>query len=638
MSLKKCRLLSRTLSCAAILVLSIAPGQGQETLVVAKSNLRVDLDTGEIASKGEVGQCIEKVAGSSSNRLLVFKNPGDDRSSIQLNGIPQILQPPGEGTSRTSGLQLTRDGSLFHVRTWKSGRKTTELVENGKIVLSWPRGTTVRILRIQADDVLLLVTEPGQRGKILEHKRDTSGVVDSKAAEIAEFESCSPGAIRIRGDQMLLQMLCRPDSGSTLRSLDLSTGKYQQLMVSERGDMLFAPIDRKGISKSMIPVMEVSGTPGALHFFHAISGLLLSQTGESRACSSDAEGAQSWNQSYRLHALAMLYDKVKHPALAALARKSISLTLQAQNGPKRRVDTSNPACAWGSTIYSKNADSRLSLMINQAVIANALTNGCSLLKEECPSLLRNKIAATNACLADAFEPQFDKTQGLYRIREDISFRHQGAIAPWNWQVSFAALLTNMTDPRLKARAKLIASRFAREWDFSEGKALWHYWPDAYYREQGPAGAKLKAKRYEDTGHAGISLLAMDAFPHVLSSLDRKAVRATLDDVLANGFEIPRDIDGRGQSSIRWLPAAGWANFSNTKMSNVYSGSVPRAQTPDAVLAYASLFDPGGAFQLSIALSNCAETCRPTKVYEYSDTQAFMENNPFFKFSPKSAGN
>lgn len=634
----KSRFLSSVLSCAAVLMLGVAPGQGLETLTLAKSKLRVDLDTGEIVSKGEIGQCLEKVAKAGTNRLLVFKEPGDDHSKIQLNENLQALQSPGEGASRTSGLQLARDGSLFHVRTWKSGRKTTELVENGKVVLSWPRGTTVRILRIQADDLLLLVTKPGERSRVLEHQRDPTGNIDSRAAEIAEFETCSPGAIRIRGDQMLLQMLCRPDRGSSLRSLDLSTGRYRQLMVSNDGDMLFAPVDRTGMARSTIPVMEVSGTSSALQFFHAISGLLLSQTGEARACSSDAEGAQSWNQSYRLRALAELYDKVKHPALAALARKSMTLTLQAQNGPNKRTDVSNPACGWGSTIYSGDTGSRLSLMINQAVIANALTKGCASLKEECTPLLREKIAATNTCLAEAFEPQFDKNQGLYRIRSDISFRHEGAIAPWNWQVSFAALLKNTADPKFKTRAELIASRFISEWEFTEGKALWHYWPDAYYREQGPAGAKLKARRYEDTGHAGISLLALGAFPQAYSSLDRKAVRTTLDDLLTNGFETPRDIDGRGQIGTRWLPAAGWADFSSGKMPEVYSGAVPRAQTPDAVLAYASLFDPDGVFQLSIALSNCSTSCQPTEIYEYFDAQSFLADNPFFNFFPGSVGN
>lgn len=638
MFIKKGRLLSSVLSCITLLMLAVAPGQSQETLTLAKSKLRVDLDTGDIVSKGETGQCLEKVARAGTNRLLVFKDPGDDHSRVQLNGNPLTLRAPGEGTSRTSGLQLARDGSLFHVRTWKSGRKTTELLENGKVVLSWPRGTTVRILRIQAEDLLLLVTKPGERSRVLEHQRDTIGNIESQAAEIAEFESCSPGATRIRGDQMLLQMLCRPDRGSSLRSLDLSTGRYRQLMVSNDGDILFAPVDRTGMARSTIPVMEVSGTSSALHFFHAISGLLLSQTGEARACSSDAAGAQSWNQSYRLRALAELYEKVKHPALAALARKSMNLTLQAQNGPRARTDSSNPACGWGSTIYSRDTDSRLSLMINQAVIANALTKGCASLKEECTTLLSKKIAATNACLAETFEPQFDKNQGLYRIRSDINFRHEGAIAPWNWQVSFAALLRNAADPKFKARAELIASRFTSEWEFTGGKALWHYWPDAYYREQGPAGLKLKAKRYEDTGHAGISLMALGASPWTISPMEREAVRATLADLLTSGFETPRDIDGGGKTGTRWLPAAGWADFSNDKMSEVYSGAVPRAQTPDAVLAYASLFDPNGVFHLSIALSNCAETCQPTEIFEYSDPQAFMAKNPFFEISSSSVGN
>jgi hypothetical protein len=99
-------------------------------------------------------------------------------------------------------------------------------------------------------------------------------------------------------------------------------------------------------------VLTVSGSPAGMNFYYAATGLLAAQTGEVRACSSDAEGLQSWNQSYRLRALAALYEKTGDPVFAALARKSIRLTLAAQDGVNGRTTDQNPACGWSSTIYA----------------------------------------------------------------------------------------------------------------------------------------------------------------------------------------------------------------------------------------------------------------------------------------------
>ena len=85
--------------------------------------------------------------------------------------------------------------------------------------------------------------------------------------------------------------------------------------------------------------------------------------------SSDAEGLQSWNQSYRLRALTSLFEKTGEDVFARLALKSMRLTLAANDALQRRTGPDRPQCGWSSTIYGTNPGERLSLMINQAMIA-----------------------------------------------------------------------------------------------------------------------------------------------------------------------------------------------------------------------------------------------------------------------------
>jgi hypothetical protein len=113
-------------------------------------------------------------------------------------------------------------------------------------------------------------------------------------------------------------------------------------MTSETADFMTLPRADRPDGEA---VLTVSGSPSGMNFYYAATGLLAAQTGEVRACSSDAEGLQSWNQSYRLRALAALYEKTGDPVFAALARKSIRLTLAAQDGVNGRTTDQNPSAA-----------------------------------------------------------------------------------------------------------------------------------------------------------------------------------------------------------------------------------------------------------------------------------------------------
>ncbi|MEO0975838.1 MAG: hypothetical protein AAFY24_01210, partial [Pseudomonadota bacterium] len=125
--------------------------------------------------------------------------------------------------------------------------------------------------------------------------------------------------------------------------------------------------------------------------------------------------------------------------------------------------------------------------------------------------LANEISHKNACLVRAFEPDFDEDHGLYRISGAIDFRFAGNLAPWNWQIAFAGVLDTMPEPGLRRRAGTIVRTFLGEWEEDENGGLWRYWPQGYYQEKGLTPVELSDQRYEDTGHAGITLLTLSDF-------------------------------------------------------------------------------------------------------------------------------
>ncbi|WP_417668713.1 hypothetical protein [Roseibium sp.] len=618
---------------AVLLVLCLTVHQARATtpvLNLAASGLKVELDSGIIDTKGERGLCLEKVATAGPYKLVAFRGPGEDKPTVLINRYEQDLNVDGDGIARIGGLRLTRDGSLFHVRTWKSGEKQTELVQDGMVRLTWPRGTSVQVVTMSKNAAIIVLKASGKPTRIMKYRRDETGVFDPAGKQIAALESCTLLSVRKTGDGLLMQTMCSHETRSDIKHLSLDDGTITTVL-SGPGDEAFAPLPRSAANGLGLPVIRISGTPAALHFFHATSGLILSQTGEPRACGSDAEGAQSWNQSYRARALALMAAKNSRTRelFAGLALKSLELTLVSRNEKHWRTDKNNPSCGWASRIYSADAQTPISLMINQAMIANSLHQTCQLLDKACPKVVAEELALNDQCLARSFSPMFDEELGLFRIRDKLNFRFTGQVAPWNWQVSFAALLRR-TEGRDAAensrRARIILNTFLSEMDEKDGRYTWRYWPDAYFDEQGERGEERRHARREDTGHAAISLLALS---DINITLDRSSISNTLDSILKAGFNTPRDIDGKGPAGERWFPAGGWATFASPLMAETYAGLVPGASSADTVFTYAQLFDPKAEFELNIDVLACTTTCAELARHTYTRAHEFIRNNPFF---------
>ncbi|MTI43066.1 hypothetical protein JM93_02963 [Roseibium hamelinense] len=599
---------------------------GTITLTIPGRSVSVSLPDGMITSKGIEDPCVEAVSKSGKNQLVVTRELGDDQATVLVNGDPVDMRGGGERLARISAIRLSRDGSLVHVRTWKSGSKTVELVQDGHVVLSRPAGSMVRVIAFDRTALTLIVRRPNEPARLLRFQRSESGRISQDPEVLYEFGGCMPGSMRKIDGGYLLQLPCRAKEADLFR-LDLEAQSLTPALRTA-GTARFEPVVKTDDLRDKIIVVSVEGSDAGLHFYKGVMGLLLGQTGEPKSCASDAEGLQSWNQSYRLSALAELYKKTKAPVFAALGEKSIRNTLAARDALNDRATPANPSCGWSSVIYSDHPEERLSLLINQAMIGNALTRSCTSFGDWCPDALRREIAALRQCLASGYAKNFDQTEGLYRISPESGFRFAGEFAPWNWQVSFAALLAAAGGPDA-VRAEAIAGKFLSEWEAHEDGPLWRYWPLAYYREAGRTDAQIANQRYEDIAHAGISLMSLADFEDLRDQALARGVTKRLDWILDQGSEPPRDLDGSGPEAARWVPAGGWADFASPTFMRTYARDISGSRSASAIYTNARLFDPKAHFDLILRIWACDDTCQEISAQAFDSAGHFMKSNPFF---------
>ncbi|WP_299479400.1 hypothetical protein [uncultured Roseibium sp.] len=629
----KCRLIALALFAVTVASCSVAAEPAFEPghLILPAQDVSVDLKSGVVTRKKVSGQCLETVSNSGPFQLIVRRKAGDDVPDVTINGARQNWVAEAAGPARLGAVRLARDGSMVLLRTWKTGQKQTELLQDGRIVHQWKRGSSPKLLKFTEDAVLILESQSGHSWHLNLYPRHQDGRIEARSRTLVDFGNCQPGRLRIAGNVLWAQLDCGKGRQNGVYRINLETGDIgSPVLVSPAAE--FAAVPKAAVPANGQTVAVVSGTPAALQFYYAVTGLLLSQPGEVRACASDAEGSQSWNQSYRLRSLATLFEETGSELFAALALKSMRLTLAAQDGKHGRAGPSTPACGWSSTIYGQNPDERLSLMINQAMIGNSLASSCRKLGKFCPISVSQDIEASNKCLALGFEEDFDEQAGIYRIGSDVDFRFAGNYAPWNWQIAFAALLAELPDAGQRTRAQHIVRTFLNEWQTDDNGGLWRYWPRAYYSEKGVAPAQIEDQRFEDTGHAGITLLSLSDFTAGGSAETTELVRKRLDYLLSFGDETSRDLNGDGPKGHRWFPAGGWSHFASKEFTRVYGAPVPGRYSADTLYAYARLFDPSADFHLSLEILTCTKTCLKEVRREYSSWQSFLSDNPFFKVS------
>lgn len=647
---------SESLTATESASISTAP-QGWVITQSASGN-SYDTASEEVTIKGLTAPGLVAVSRVADQETIIRWQEGGVGPSIDFNGHTIVDGRSLKDVSRLTGFKANGAGGYVYLKTPKGPKARVQLYLNDAKVREWPRLSIVRILAFKDETLTVSVFDRDTRAtRFWQFETATAQPELRNARQIGTVEDCPILKSRVSNDRLLLQLHCKAGNGSDAYSLMLADGTLEPLYEGQ-ADALFAQgmVSKTVLKASLpqsgdsVPVLLVDGTASARSFFHAFTATFLKDLGEPMALASDGAGKQSWSQSYRTRSLARLYAATGHEVFAALARTAMERTLRQCNQSLGISGGANPPCAWASRIYSINKTTPISLLINQAMISSSLLQSCSDLGDSCPPDLRRRIRQNATCLIKAYEKDFDASSQLYRITYGAPFRYDGLWAPWNWQMSWAGLLAHMADetPSLGVRARGLVDRFTETWSGDAGGALWQYWPEPYYagwnEEDGlsvnrPRQSAKTLPRYEDLNHAGISLLGIAMALGDEADLGMhhvEAVRSRLDTLLASGTVLPRDMDGTGPYSPRWMPGAGWDTFGSGLMRERYAGLMPGAHSSDQHLAYAHLYDPDAPFKLTLILAGCTSAkCKSLKTWSFASAHEFLADGPLITMAPTS---
>lgn len=622
------------------------------------NNFAYNTLTQKMTSKGLHAKGLLSVSKQGDFILKSFWQEGAYRPTMTFGNKVLVDGFDVLDVSRIGSFRFDKKGNFTYIHTTKGPKSIVKLIYNDEVILTWPRLTQVKIVAFKSKKMIVSIyNQKNRTTSFLKYPRLPSGAIQTSFEVIGQLENCSLLSAKAIQSGVLLQTYCDSQKGSDIQFLSFTNQSLNKVMSSTNDDILAFHLRNKKDKKykNSIPVLSVSGTTNALQLYHATNGSLMKMTGEPMSLASDEAGKQSWSQSYRTLALAELYEKTQHNVFATLASQAMKATLRQQNRFIGISERHNPGCAWASRIYSTDGKTPLSFMINQAMISNSLIKSCDKLAAHCTAPLRQAINESASCLVDSYEYLFMKDEGLYRIPYASEFRYDGIWAPWNWHLTWAAVLrhvaTQNNDKELESRALNIVQQFIDTWELTQEqppRVLWHYWPPQYYKGwkkqdkvslhrpiQKPKD--LATQRYEDLNHAGISLLGLSYVNFNLSPELFRGLQNTTISLLNAGAILPRDMNGDGPHHPRWALGAGWHPFSSPAMNKLYTHQLPGNLSNNKHLAYALLGDSKANFKLTFTLSYCSlSECETQQTWSWSNMNDFIANNPLFEVRHEEA--
>lgn len=629
----------------------------------SQSGLSYDTATQLMTMKGIEKKGLLSIAKRGDNVLLNFWQDGAYRPTVTYNHDTLIDGFAIGDVSRIGSFRFDKKGNFVYIRTAKGPKVKVKLIFNDKVVLTWPRLTKVKILSFKNKGVILSIYDEALREtQFHSYQLSNESKVENSKRYLGKVQGCDVLATKVVKSGIFLQSYCDIAQGSDIQYLDMVSHKISSVSASDNDEFFGIKVkglkNKKSKAQVSMPMLTVSGTASARQLFHAISGVFLKLLGEPMSLASDEAGKQSWSQSYRTLTLAELYQKTQHPVFARLASQAMAATLRQQNQFKGITKEHNPDCGWASRIYSIDAITPISFMINQAMIANSLINSCLQIEEHCQKPLKKQINTNAQCLVQSYEYLYGKSAELYRIPYGSHFRYDGLYAPWNWHLTWAAVLSYVgsidNNADLKQRALGIVSQFTRSWQYTDeenSRVLWRYWTSHYYqgwgledkmsvhrpKQKAVTGKKL---RYEDLNHAGLSLLGLHFLQHSLSQTQQKSLTNTANALLSYGSILPRYMDGKGPQNPRWSLGAGWHAFASPEFKARYQTKLPGSVSSNKHLAYALFAKREAEFELNFSLSLCTTAianpaqfnCRKQKEWRWNNISSFLQNNPLFELS------
>lgn len=631
-------------------VLCFSPLPAKEknwTINLKNSDFSYNSKTRQMSSKGITRKGLVSVSRRGEQILQRYWQEGAYRLTTSFNQKILVDGKDLDDVSRISSFRFNKQGEFAFIKSRKGPHAIVELILNNQSILSWPRLQSVKIMAFTEEQLIVSVySQKKLQTEFWRYKRFSSALLKPEGELLGVLKNCSLLSSKVIAQGILLQTYCRPALGSDVRLLSFKEKKIKIIKESDDDEYFAYGLSKQ---KKKIALLSVSGSASGKQFFHGISGVLLKQLGEPMSLASDEAGKQSWSQSYRTLTLAELYKKTEHPVFAVLAVNAMENTLLQRNRLLNIDEPFNPDCAWASRIYSKDGKTAISFMINQAMIMNSLIQSCEKTGKYCVSKLRKKIFKNARCLIDGYEDLFVPEQGIYRIPYASNFRFDGIWAPWNWQVSWAALLKSTGNyyhqENLLKRADKITHEFVSSWFYSNhlaSRAYWYYWHPLYYKgwsakqkiSSSIVSSKAKnlfSQRVEDINHAGISLLALSFMNFKLSDKQSNALRNTSRYLLELNAILARAMNGTGPEHPRWDLGAGWLISGDPLFSEYYSRNKPGAVSSDQHFAYALLSDKNKPFSLQLTLSLCdAKGCQVQTKWSYFNIRSFLYNNPLFE--------
>lgn len=309
-----------------------------------------------------------------------------------------------------------------------------------------------------------------------------------------------------------------------LETYDLTTNTSTVMAVhleAEESEILEPMTDGAGISflrtdGGDLVIEQVTGDANAMYLFNAYYWIWRYQTLEPWSGATDSTGRISWNLSERLLGELELYRCTKDMALKTRIGNVVHQLIATRKAAQQTGNDTEDWFLFPSKKYSMDQQSEMALMVNNAMIytvmLQAANAGC--LEETDRAVLLDMAKA----VYDYYEADWDESLGGYRFRRGIPYWPDGIMMPFNQQNAFGLCLIELWKATgneiYQKRATTLANSLTKEIEItSDGRAVWHYWPQAFYAgwtaeddvsDHTPEQAPIEEKPYEDSFHAALN--------------------------------------------------------------------------------------------------------------------------------------
>ncbi len=594
-----------------------------------------DLDT-DIYSVGNIKvKGLYKIDVKGANYILSSFEPYNANNKIILNGV--VLQVGFDGIAASVATNLSGD---YAYTVSQNSVAESFIVFNGSVLSGTTDQGLYNILDMSDNYLAVARSFP---------KQNTSSVYIydlNNSMNVSEYAvpGCYPQKGVLTDLYLYVQMFCIDTMSQDVYSIDLiqkSIASVRKTLVDEILNGLVSAKD------NTVKLSVVDGNKNGKYLFNAYYNLYLYQLGEPFSSAPDFLGRLSWNESYRLAALAGLYKKTGDKVLEKILVTSIANVLNSRSSLLGIEDSFNPGCGWAAKKYSIDKTSPNTLLVNDGMIMYGLMEACEALGDKCQDRL--EIQLTAACLFGYYENHFDVAPQLYRIQYGSKFYLDGVWAPWNWQNIWAIDLLKMfewtNDINYQKRALEILALFLNEQEIVNNKLLWRYWPNRFYAGWSatdlismntPTKLAQTPVEYEDVSHGYLNVLAMN-YMNKYKTAPLEQLNNTLNGMMALNPDFPLFIDAGTSGSLANFPKFAWSQLNNADLKEMYVNMMPLMypdfEVPDIIPGYVNYFDASSPVTINIEDLNCDQSqCKSICTYSYQNTFDFIQNNSFFNLT------